>query len=85
MDEQVDAIYENGILRPSTPLNLPEGAHVRVVIGRATDEADATGESPSPQSDLWQIADETPQPADAQQWSSADHDELLYGDPDGPA
>ncbi|MEX2315822.1 MAG: antitoxin family protein [Pirellulales bacterium] len=32
MSQQFDAIYENGILRPITPLNLPEWAEVTGVL-----------------------------------------------------
>jgi predicted DNA-binding antitoxin AbrB/MazE fold protein len=32
MSQQFDAIYENGILRPITPLNLPERAEVTIVL-----------------------------------------------------
>jgi len=28
----VDAVYENGVLKPKTPLNLPEKAQVRITI-----------------------------------------------------
>ena len=32
----VDAVYENGVLKPKTPVNLPERAEVRITI--ETDE-----------------------------------------------
>ena len=48
MDQQFDATYENGMLRPSVPLNLPEGAQVRVVIDHPTAAAAANGGTPSP-------------------------------------
>jgi predicted DNA-binding antitoxin AbrB/MazE fold protein len=32
MNNPVTAIYENGILRPLTPLNLPEQVQVRITI-----------------------------------------------------
>jgi len=36
MSIAVDAIYENGVLKPKTPVNLPEKTEVRVTI--ETDE-----------------------------------------------
>ena len=35
MTKQVDAVYENGILRPLEPLALEEHQHVTVVISEA--------------------------------------------------
>jgi predicted DNA-binding antitoxin AbrB/MazE fold protein len=32
MNNPITAIYENGILRPIAPLNLPEQAEVKIVI-----------------------------------------------------
>jgi len=32
MSQQFDAIYEHGILRPLTPLNLPEAAAVTLTL-----------------------------------------------------
>jgi len=39
MSIAVDAIYENGVLRLKSPLNLPEKAEVRVTIETAEGEA----------------------------------------------
>ena len=33
-----DAIYENGVLRPVTPLALPEHARVQILVNVADDE-----------------------------------------------
>jgi predicted DNA-binding antitoxin AbrB/MazE fold protein len=32
MSERIDAIFDHGVLRPLTPLNLPEMARVRVTV-----------------------------------------------------
>jgi predicted DNA-binding antitoxin AbrB/MazE fold protein len=37
----VDAIYENGVLKPKTPVDLPEKAEVRITI-----ETDAPARTP---------------------------------------
>jgi len=36
MEEVIEAIYENGVLRPLKKLNLKEGERVRLKIGRKT-------------------------------------------------
>ncbi len=38
----VEAIYENGVLKPSQPLPLKEREHVQVTVRRATSVADQT-------------------------------------------
>jgi predicted DNA-binding antitoxin AbrB/MazE fold protein len=32
MTKQIEAIYERGIIRPVTPLDLPEGARLDVIV-----------------------------------------------------
>lgn len=34
----VEAVFENGVLRPTQPVALAEGAHVRVTIVAAVDD-----------------------------------------------
>jgi predicted DNA-binding antitoxin AbrB/MazE fold protein len=41
MTKTVEAIYENGLLRPLSPLALPEHARVRLVVHDQTDDARA--------------------------------------------
>jgi predicted DNA-binding antitoxin AbrB/MazE fold protein len=38
MFTEIEAIYENGVLRPLEPLALTENEHVKVTVARATDE-----------------------------------------------
>lgn len=101
MDHQFDATYENGMLRPSVPLNLPEGAQVRVVIDHPTGAA-ANGGTPLPSpthnddeiaakqraafQELFDKVDQLPQDTINDGWSAANNvDDVLYGGPDGPA
>ena len=32
MSEQIDAIFDHGVLKPLAPLNLPDKAHVKVTV-----------------------------------------------------
>lgn len=38
MSQPIDAIYENGVLKPLQPLNLPEHAQVKVTVQTAAEE-----------------------------------------------
>ena len=39
---QVEAVYENGVLRPLEPLNLAEHQHVTVTVAESATSADLT-------------------------------------------
>ena len=41
MTYTTEAIYENGLLRPLSPLSLPEHARVRVAVDDLADESSA--------------------------------------------
>ena len=38
MKQTLDAIYENGVFKPSLPPNLPDGQHVRLEIETPSEE-----------------------------------------------
>lgn len=78
MTVSVEAVYENGNLRLLTPLALPEGQRVHVLV--ASDEA-VTGQHAA--SVLSEIA-AMPVEAPAMPFASRDHDQVLYGTPDQP-
>jgi predicted DNA-binding antitoxin AbrB/MazE fold protein len=42
MPMQVEAVYENGVLRPLEPLGLAEHQHVTVTVTESTTSADRT-------------------------------------------
>jgi len=70
------AIYENGVLRPLSPLPLAEGARVEVTV---TDEASSSvAEISTVASLLRQIAALPMESSDAG-FSGRDHDRILYG------
>lgn len=69
MTIQFDAVYQGGVLRPTHPLSLPDGAEVRVVIETRNGTDD-------PLANVIGIGD-GPEAGDA-----ADrHDDYLYGKP----
>ena len=87
MSQEFHAIYEHGVLRPLTPLNLPEAAEVagtlQVTNGDAQTlpQASAT-ELRRQQEALKQMFDEVdklPQTPCNDGLSGRDHDQILYG------
>jgi predicted DNA-binding antitoxin AbrB/MazE fold protein len=38
MKQTLDAVYENGVFKPSLPPNLPDGQHVRLEIETPSEE-----------------------------------------------
>lgn len=38
MKQTLDAVYENGVFKPSFPPNLPNGQHVRLEIETSSEE-----------------------------------------------
>jgi predicted DNA-binding antitoxin AbrB/MazE fold protein len=73
MTIQFTAIVEDGCLRPTAPVDLPEGAAVEVFVV-APDGAPAAG---SPSEILARIAALSSSPSDPA--TSERHDEVLYG------
>ena len=39
MKQTLDAVYENGVFKPSLPPNLPNGQHVRLEIETPSEES----------------------------------------------
>ena len=73
MTKQVEAVYEQGRLRPLEPLELPEGARLRVVL--LTDD-DAGGEK-APAEVLSGIA-ALPLEGAPEPFSGREHDSVIY-------
>ena len=67
----VEAIYENGVLKPSRPLTLAEGAEVRLTISPLDEDYD-------PLDAVIGICKEGPDFSLAER-----HDEILYGPIEG--
>ena len=77
----VQAVYENGVFRPTTPAELPERCQVEITFRNA--DASQAAEPPNrrPLSHLAEIANDSPEnlalPCDL----AAQHDHYLYGVP----
>jgi hypothetical protein len=73
MATPIAAIYEQGVLRPTQPIDLKEGTQVQLIIVNEQDPS--TPQSPA--SILAAIA-ALPLEGDSLQFSGRDHDTLLY-------
>lgn len=73
MTTTIQAVYENGVLRPLSPLGLSEGQQVRVIVAS---EGLPTAEGVA--SILAEIA-ALPVEGSGDPYTSRDHDQVLYG------
>jgi predicted DNA-binding antitoxin AbrB/MazE fold protein len=71
----ITAVFEGGLLRPTTPLELPEGTRVEVIIRSAHANAK---ESRAAANILAEIAALPTAGGDPR--TGQDHDRILYGD-----
>ena len=78
MTTTIEAIYEQGVLRPLTPLALSEGQQVQVFL--ATEEAVGGQNTASILAEIAALPMETPVDAS----TSRNHDQVLYGTTDQP-
>lgn len=67
------AIYENGVLRPSTRLELPEGAEVAILLTPSPQPADSR-----PLSEVLAQIAALPMEGTVDGFSGRDHDDVLY-------
>jgi predicted DNA-binding antitoxin AbrB/MazE fold protein len=87
MSQEFQAIYENGVLRPITPLNLPESAEVAGTlretngIGRefAKPDTAALQRQQAALNAMFSEIDKLPQASSSDGLSGRDHDKILYG------
>jgi hypothetical protein len=86
MSQEFHAIFENGVLRPLTPLNLHEATEVTGIL-RAMNEAEDVGAPPPNELQRQQAAlnamfceiDRIPQSPRNDGLTGRDHDRILYG------
>jgi predicted DNA-binding antitoxin AbrB/MazE fold protein len=87
MDQEFHAIYENGILRPLAPLNLPEAAEVSITVHANAQIASESAKRSAADLQRQQAAldamfrevDRLPQTRRNDGLSGRDHDKILYG------
>lgn len=81
MTYHIDAIFEDGVLKPLEPLILPEQSRVKVTV-EASESAVATVDLLASQKAALQSLraelDKIPQHQNNDGWSVRDHDKLLY-------
>jgi predicted DNA-binding antitoxin AbrB/MazE fold protein len=74
MTTKVHAIFENGVFRPDTPVPLVEGSKVELIVESEPDPRKLADS-------LLEIAHLPPEGPD-DNFSGADHDRILYPEPD---
>lgn len=87
MTDRIRATYEQGVFKPATPVNLPEGAEVFVVAREEEISESAAKHSTHQDSfraimQISKLADRSAEPNDGLS-GSRDHDRILYGGPKG--
>ncbi len=85
MTQPFQAVYEDGVLRPLSPLDLPEREVVSVWIAPLTEQdaghAAAIEQQQRAIEKLLHEATRLPQAKAADGVSNRDHDQILYGKP----
>jgi predicted DNA-binding antitoxin AbrB/MazE fold protein len=80
MSQQIDAIYDNGVLKPLVPLSLPDQTRVKLTVETSSSEPDdKLAAQKAALRELWEKIDKLPQTRNNDGWSVRQHDELLYG------
>jgi predicted DNA-binding antitoxin AbrB/MazE fold protein len=80
MSTTVEAIYENGVLRLSRPIDLAEGTPVEVIIIPRSRQPQPQSGKRTPAEILAEIAAMAVESTDTGGVSGRDHDKILYGD-----
>jgi predicted DNA-binding antitoxin AbrB/MazE fold protein len=73
MTKEIEAVYEQGMIRPLEPLELPEGARLDLIV--------ITHEEPKPNGNAAQILAEIaalPLEGSSDAFAGRDHDSILY-------
>ncbi len=73
----VQAIYQNGVFRPSDPVDLPENSQVQLTI----ESKPSSAEGQNTLAELADIALQFPDNPDLPTDLAAQHDHYLYGTP----
>lgn len=73
MTKQIEAVYENGVFRPTHPINFPEGEHLQLIV--------VTRENAPPNGNASALLAEIatlPIEGENNSFSGRDHDTVLY-------
>ncbi len=79
MTMSISAVFEDGVLRPTAPLKLADGARVQLIILGQKESGDDPPKAHMAASILAEIA--ALSTGDGDPRTSQDHDRVLYGDP----
>lgn len=91
MSQHIDAIYDNGMLRPLEPLSLPDQARVKLTVEAERSltpqdhanakrvESEVLAKQQAALEELRLKIEQIPQHQNNDGWSVRQHDELLYG------
>jgi predicted DNA-binding antitoxin AbrB/MazE fold protein len=73
MTKQIEAVYENGVLRPVHPINVPEGEHLQLIVITRR-ETQHNGDAAVSLAEIAAL----PIEGDNDAFSGRDHDTVLY-------
>jgi hypothetical protein len=83
MPPTIEAVYEQGVLRPDRPIDLAEGSRVEIIVLPVAPppQPNDEGRYPEPGSIMDLIAEMAALPLESSPdgFSGEDHDEVLYG------
>jgi predicted DNA-binding antitoxin AbrB/MazE fold protein len=79
----IHAVYENGVFRPTAPVELPERCRVELVISTEAAEDDGVA-SATPLANLAAMATQFPDNPRLSADLAKQHDHYLYGAPKRP-
>ena len=75
MNRTINAIFENGVFRPTEPVPLSDGSHVELTVRTNERAASSNGSA----ADLLSRLAALPMEGPADAFSGTDHDAILYG------
>ncbi len=73
MTKQIEAVYENGVFRPTHPINFPEGEHLHLIVV-TREEAQPNGNATALLAEIAAL----PIEGETSSFSGRDHDTVLY-------
>lgn len=76
----IHAVYENGVFRPTVPVELPDNCEVELTVSTEADR----GNDKTPLQRLADIASQFPENPDLPTDMAVQHDHYLYGTPKRP-